>query len=106
MFGIIRNAWIDNRRAHRRESAVLTVDDAAGDVPDPAQGSLHDRLSIESALQRLPEEQQLAVSLVLVEGLSYAEAAEVMQVPVGTLTSRLSRGRDALARMLARTEPT
>jgi RNA polymerase sigma-70 factor (ECF subfamily) len=48
----------------------------------------------------LPEEQQLAVSLVLVEGLSYQEAATVMEVPVGTLTSRLSRGREALAAML------
>lgn len=100
MFGIIRNAWIDNRRAHRRESVVLTHDDRANEVADPAQAFAHERLSIESALQRLPEEQQLAVSLVLVEGLSYAEAAEVMEVPVGTLTSRLARGREALARLL------
>ena len=56
--------------------------------------------SIRSALERLPEEQRLAVALVLVEGLSYREAAQVMEVPIGTLTSRLARGRLALQAML------
>ena len=54
----------------------------------------------EEALARLPEEQRSAVALVLIEGLSYKEAAHVMQVPVGTLTSRLARGREALQEML------
>jgi RNA polymerase sigma-70 factor (ECF subfamily) len=56
--------------------------------------------SIQSALERLPEEQRLAVALVLVEGLSYREAAQVMDVRIGTLTSRLARGRLALQSML------
>ncbi len=56
--------------------------------------------SIQSALERLPEEQRLAVALVLIEGLSYREAAQVMDVPIGTLTSRLARGRLALQAML------
>jgi RNA polymerase sigma-70 factor (ECF subfamily) len=47
-------------------------------------------------MARLPEEQRLAVALVLVEGLSYREAADVLEVPQGTLTSRLGRGRAAL----------
>jgi RNA polymerase sigma-70 factor (ECF subfamily) len=59
-----------------------------------------DRWSAESALTRLPEDQRVAVSLVLVEGLSYKDAAEVLDVPVGTLTSRLARGREALQEML------
>jgi RNA polymerase sigma-70 factor (ECF subfamily) len=59
-----------------------------------------DRLSVEAALGRLPHDQRLAVSLVLVEGLPYKEAAEVLEVPLGTLTSRLARGRDALQAML------
>jgi len=54
-------------------------------------------------MEQLPEEQRLAVALVLVEGLSYQQAADVMEVPVGTLTSRLSRGREALARLLGGT---
>ena len=44
----------------------------------------------------LPDDQRIAVSLVLVEGLSYREAADVLEVPMGTLTSRLVRGRTAL----------
>ena len=57
-------------------------------------------LSVQSAMARLPEEQREAVSLVLVEGLPYREAAEVLDVPIGTLTSRLARGREALQAML------
>ena len=59
-----------------------------------------DRWTAETALTRLPEDQRLAVSLVLIEGLSYKDAAEVLEVPIGTLTSRLARGREALQGML------
>jgi RNA polymerase sigma-70 factor (ECF subfamily) len=51
-------------------------------------------------MAELPEEQRLAIGLVLVEGLSYKEAAGVLEIPIGTLTSRLARGREALAAML------
>jgi len=52
------------------------------------------------AMDRLPDEQREAVALVMIEGLSYADAAEVLEVPAGTLTSRLVRGRQALVKML------
>jgi len=104
MFGITKNAWIDNRRAWQRQRAVFAPDTGAEHVADVRAGGLQDQLSIMAAMQQLPEEQQLAVSLVLVEGLSYQEAADVLEVPVGTVTSRLSRGREALARMLSEPE--
>jgi RNA polymerase sigma-70 factor (ECF subfamily) len=69
-------------------------------VADGTHTAQEDQLSIAAAMQRLPEEQQLAVALVLVEGLSYQEAATVLAIPVGTLTSRLSRGRETLATLL------
>lgn len=47
-------------------------------------------------MSELPDEQREAVSLVLIEGLGYREAAEVLEIPVGTLSSRLVRGRNAL----------
>jgi RNA polymerase sigma-70 factor (ECF subfamily) len=100
MFGIMKNAWIDERRSAQRERRLFVSVD---DMPEPADhthGAQEQRLSIEAAMVTLPEEQQLAVSLVLVEGLSYHEAAELLGIPVGTLTSRLSRGREALVRML------
>ena len=101
MFGIVKNAWIDNRRAHRRERAVVTSDDGAIEaVADGSHAAMQDGLSIAAALERLAEEQRLAVSLVLVEGFSYQEAADILEIPVGTLTSRLSRAREALVGLL------
>ena len=100
MFGIVKNAWIDNLRARKRERAVVRGDEGIEEIADGSHSATEDRLSIAAAMQRLPEEQQLAVSLVLIEGLSYQEAADIMEIPVGTLTSRLSRGREALAAQL------
>ncbi len=51
-------------------------------------------------MDKLPEEQRLAIALVLVEGLSYKEASAVLEIPMGTLTSRLARGRATLAAAL------
>ncbi|HEY1393594.1 MAG TPA: sigma factor-like helix-turn-helix DNA-binding protein, partial [Methylibium sp.] len=48
------------------------------------------------AMAGLSEDQRMAVSLVLIEGLPYKEAAEVLDIPIGTLTSRLARAREAL----------
>ena len=101
MFGIMKNAWIDERRSWGREQQVLAPEEAAVHVGDRSSESMQQRMSIESALQRLPQDQQLAVCLVLVEGLSYKEAAAIIEVPIGTLTSRLARGRDALAALLS-----
>jgi len=55
---------------------------------------------VQAAMAQLPEDQRVAVSLVLVEGLPYKEAAEVLEIPMGTLTSRLARGREALQALL------
>lgn len=101
MFGIMKNAWIDDRRAHGREQQVLAPEEAAALVGDRSSETDQERLSIEAALQTLPEDQRLAVCLVLVEGMSYREAAAIIEVPIGTLTSRLARGREALATLLS-----
>ena len=100
MFGIVKNAWIDNRRAHQRERRIVSSDDGMAEVADGSHSALEEGLSIAAAMDSLPDDQRLAVSLVLIEGLSYQEAADIMEVPVGTLTSRLSRGRQALAASL------
>jgi len=100
LFGIVRNAWIDESRARQRRSRLFAPEEAAGQVGVPAVDHAAELLSIRAALERLPDDQRLAVGLVLVEGLSYKEAAQVMGVPIGTLTSRLARGRLALESML------
>jgi RNA polymerase sigma-70 factor, ECF subfamily len=100
MFGIVRNAWMDELRVRRRRFLVFAPEEEGERVGrSPMDGQL-ELISVQAAMDRLPEEQRLAVALVLVEGLSYREAAEVMGVPMGTLTSRLARGREALQRML------
>lgn len=104
LFGILRNAWIDESRSRRRRTPLHAAQELAEQVGDPAAGSQAERLCVQDALARLPPPQRLAVSLVLIEGLSYKEAAHVMNVPIGTLTSRLARGREALQQMLSETE--
>ena len=103
LFGILRNAWIDEGRSRRRRETLLEPEALAERVGDPGAGSDPELLCLQDALARLPEDQRLAIALVLVEGLSYKEAASVMGVPVGTLTSRLARGREALQSMLSET---
>lgn len=104
MFTIMKNAWIDEARARSRRVSRAAPLEAAETLADPLAPSLEARLegeAVRRAIARLPEEQRLAVALVLVEGLSYGEAAEVMEIPTGTLTSRLGRGRAALMAELA-----
>jgi RNA polymerase sigma-70 factor (ECF subfamily) len=100
MFGILRNAWIDESRSRGRRSRVFVPEELGENVADPAASGEADALSVQDAMARLPSEQREVVGLVLVEGLSYKEAAEIIGVPVGTITSRLARGRDSLQAML------
>ena len=100
MFGIIHNAWIDEIRARRRRDRVMTAQEAGEHVADAASEAPIQRLSIQAAFEQLDEEQRAAVLLVLVEGLSYKEAAGVLNVPMGTLSSRIARGRENLEALL------
>jgi RNA polymerase sigma-70 factor (ECF subfamily) len=93
---IVRNAFIDQKRAAHMD---LNVDDCAGHLalsrspPQEAVWALHD---LERALDQLPSSQREAVLLIGLEGLSYEAAAEQAHVPVGTIRSRVGRGRASL----------
>jgi RNA polymerase sigma-70 factor (ECF subfamily) len=100
MFGIMKNAWIDEIRARRRRERVHAPEAAGLAVGDRSAESRDIALSVQAAMARLPEDQRLAVALVLIEGLSYKDAAETLGIPIGTLTSRLARGREALPALL------
>ncbi len=104
-FTIMRRIAIDDsRKAQRWARVVSPEDDATPQAPDPAQageGLRTDALAARDAIHALPDDQRQAVALVLIEGLSYAEAAQVLGVPAGTLTSRLVRGRQTLVDVLA-----
>jgi RNA polymerase sigma-70 factor, ECF subfamily len=100
LFGIMKNAWIDNRRAHGRRGEVALPEDS-GEHPAVSPVDTDSSLwAVTAAMDKLPEDQRLAIALVLVEGLSYKEASELLDIPIGTLTSRLARGRAALATAL------
>jgi RNA polymerase sigma-70 factor (ECF subfamily) len=98
MYTLMKNAWIDESRSRgRRVLLFRPADEGAHRTADP--DPLATRLTggaIERAMGKLPDDQRLAIALVLVEGFSYGEAAAVLQIPEGTLTSRLVRARQAL----------
>lgn len=103
LYRILRNAWIDTARARGREAkrtAPAEAGEHVGEDPRPGIEARHDLAAIMRAMDRLPDEQREAVALVLIEGLGYREAAEVLDIPAGTLSSRLVRGRNALLSLI------
>ena len=106
LFKIVRNAWIDEVRSRGRRDRMFLPAEVGENVGDATLDREADLMSVQSAMAKLPEDQRTAVSLVLVEGLSYKEAADVLDIPIGTLTSRLARGREALQAMLVPAQGT
>ncbi|HKU65536.1 MAG TPA: RNA polymerase sigma factor [Rhizomicrobium sp.] len=98
MFRIAKNRFIDNCRSASRAKTVTidAADDAAALDGEQAMQSHLAFQDTAAALQTLPAEQRQAVALVLVDGLSYRQAADILEIPIGTLTSRISRARQAL----------
>ena len=98
MFRIVQTIWIDQIRSRdvRKEDGDIAQDRLGSDEP---VRRVEARLALDEvrrALDCLPPDQRTALLLVTVEGLSYKEAAETVQVPVGTIMSRLARARIAL----------
>lgn len=100
---IVVNACLDRLRRQRR-AGELPVDDETRIAAPDVTGRVDDRIRLQTALDGLPAAQRLAVLLVDVEGYSVAEAATVLHTAPGTVKSRCSRGRAALAHAL-RDEP-
>lgn len=95
VFAIARNAWRDELRARGRSQRLFAGEEAGAMAADGNTGPAQ-KLELAAALASLPPDHREVVALVLVEGLSYGEAAELLQVPVGTVTSRLARARSTL----------
>ncbi len=101
LFRIIKNAWIDEVRARTRRSELFAPEEEGEHVGDDFAEAHQQRMAVQKAVSLLSEEHRLVVGLVLVEGLPYKDAAEVLEIPVGTLTSRLARARTALQELLS-----
>ena len=103
VYRIMRNIWIDQARARSRSNRTFAAEEEGADIGNGGDAAIEAHVELGNvgrAMARLPAEQQEALMLVLVEGFAYKEAAEVLGCPIGTLTSRLARGRDALMREL------
>lgn len=107
MFRVCRNLWIDEIRARdvRTKAAARPElwDDPSVAGEDVVIGELSLR-EVDRAMTELPPEQREVLSLVAVEGFSYREAAEILEVPIGTIMSRLARARGALLRHLGQSD--
>jgi RNA polymerase sigma factor (sigma-70 family) len=103
MYRITRNLWIDTVRSRRRREdlhAPLEEAELIRDDPRDAIEAAIDLKKAMAAMQRLPEEQREVVALILIEGFGYRESSEILGLPIGTVSSRLVRGRNALLQMM------
>ncbi len=103
MFRIMQNLWLDDRR--RRRVRGTSVDPEAVDLSDDGMGvrQLDDQLElaqVRAAVDALPDDQRSVLVLVAIEGLNYREAADVLELPMGTVMSRLSRARARLIEIM------
>lgn len=99
MYRIAQNIWLDRMRANKVRGPSIDIDSLPDLASHDGRAVTESRLTLEEVtrgIARLPADQQVLVSLVCVEGLSYKEAADVLQVPIGTVMSRLARARRAL----------
>lgn len=101
LMSIAHNAHIDElRRNGRLRGASESEQEALGSVPAAPASDPALRLDLLAALRRLPAEQREPLLLVTLEQFSYAECAQVLRIPIGTVMSRIARGRSALRAML------
>lgn len=105
LFGIMHNLHVDGVRRPRLHT--VTMDDQTPEVPvAPTQGERLAVLDLQAALEQLPGEQKEVLLLVALEDMAYAEVASTLGIPIGTVMSRLSRGRERLrALMEGRADP-
>lgn len=107
MYRIIQTLWIDDRRRAQTRGTQIDPDTVGLSDGGAAARLPEDRMMLDkarTAMADLPENQRTVLSLVAIEGLSYKEAAEVLDIPTGTVMSRLSRARDALLPQLGMTK--
>ncbi len=103
LFRILRNAWIDQTRRTKTQGTIVDIDDAPDAATVDGTKIAEDALMLGAAgaaMADLPEDQRAVMLLICVEELSYKDAAEALDIPVGTVMSRLARARLAVAEKL------
>jgi len=101
LFTILHNQYVNQVRRAVREGAAVAINETEPSLTrGPDQGRRLELRDLDRGLARLPEEQRTVILLVGLEGMRYEAVAEIIGVPVGTVRSRLSRGREALRRLM------
>jgi RNA polymerase sigma-70 factor (ECF subfamily) len=98
MYQIMRNLWIDEMRSRRthQHAGIETAHDVIGVDGEAVVERSNAWAAVRRTLNELPMEQRVALILVCVDGISYKETAAILGIPIGTVTSRVARGRHAL----------
>ena len=100
LFTILHNQYVNYIRRAVREGATVGLNENEPLLRRaPQQSKRLELRDLERAITKLPEEQRAVILLVGLEGMRYEEVAAIFDVPVGTIRSRLSRGREALRRL-------
>ena len=103
IFRICRTVWIDTMRSQGRRAVHEAPAEAAENIgydPRPATDAAIDLSKAMATMQQLPDEQREVIALILIDGFGYRETSEILGQPIGTISSRLARGRQALLAML------
>jgi|SRR6185312_13726276 len=101
LFTILHNQYVNQVRRSVREGAAVAVSETEPSLTHAAdQGKRLELRDLDRALAKLPDEQRTVILLVGLEGMRYEAVADIIGVPVGTVRSRLSRGREALRRLM------
>ncbi len=101
-FRVCRNVWIDELRSRevRARYPEVADEEETARATDAVAQSEREVAAVSAALAELPREQRLALTLVTIDGKTYAEAASILKVPVGTIMSRIARARKQLLQTL------
>ena len=104
LFTLMHNQHVNDVRRGVREGITVELTEAPAMTAGPVAIAKLELRDLERALEKLPTEQREVILLVGLEGLAYEEVAVILKVPVGTVRSRLSRGRDLLRRLMGMPE--
>jgi RNA polymerase sigma-70 factor, ECF subfamily len=105
LFTILHNQHVNDVRHGMREGAMIPVEDVASALTVEANAGRSLQLrDLDRALARLPDEQRQVILLVGLEGMRYEEVATILGIPIGTVRSRLSRGRETLRGLMGMDE--
>lgn len=106
LFGIMHNLRVDQLRRNGLPTTSLDEEEVAEVPVRPTQSDSLEVMDLESALRQLPDEQREVLLLVALEEMSYADIAASLGIPIGTVMSRLSRGRERLRVVMDGRQPS